>query len=28
MRLSGSGKWCGMCGGSYDDKFIFSDQNL
>ena len=23
MRLSGAGKCCGMCGGGYDDKFIF-----
>jgi hypothetical protein len=33
MRLSGSGltmggKCCGMCGGGYDDKFIFSNQSL
>lgn len=28
MRLSGAGKGCSMCGGGYDDKFIFANQSL
>ena len=33
MKLQGNGltlggRCCGMCGGGYDDKFIFSNQSL
>jgi hypothetical protein len=28
MRLSGSGKCCGICGGGMDDKFFFANQSL